>query len=110
MVLFLNVICEAVTAEDDLPPQIFRLIEFKEKYEMFCFLGGYKERPLKGEKELLYTTSISLHSMTPALKCSVVSALSLRGSSSNKDSSTNSLMKTPFFLRQSALQNHGVQR
>jgi hypothetical protein len=39
-------------------PIPFRLIEFKEKYEMFCFLGGNKERPLKGEKELLYKHGI----------------------------------------------------
>lgn len=58
LLLFLKLICEPIKLEDDVPPQIFRLTEVKDKYEMFCFLCGYKERPLKAEKELIYSHDI----------------------------------------------------
>ena len=48
--VFLKEIVEPVTENEDTPLQLIKLVNFKELYEGFCFVNGYKEYNLRDEK------------------------------------------------------------
>lgn len=49
---------DMITDTQEIPMQILRLSEIKEKYEAFCFLNGFKEMSIRENKDLFHAKDI----------------------------------------------------